>query len=123
MFKPILQTILDESGGALGVFLLGDDGIVIEQVRTSRACADEQLAMVVELAAGIKNIRQTADILDAGALSEVVIHYERLSMLVLILSDEYFVVLLLEPDSLSGKGAYLLKREARRLRNGLSQDI
>lgn len=123
MFKPILQAILDESSGALGVFLLGDDGIVIEQVRLNHAAADEQLALVVELAAGIKNIRQTADVLEAGALNEVIIHYEKLSLLVHILSDEYFVVLLLEPDALSGKGSYLLKREARRLRAGLNQEI
>ncbi|MFA5699975.1 MAG: hypothetical protein WC913_01725 [Desulfuromonas sp.] len=123
MFKPILQTILDESDAALGVFLLGDDGIVIEQVRASHAEAEEQLALVVELAAGIKNIRQTADVLEAGALNEVVIHYEKLSLLIHILSAEYFVVLLLEPDSLSGKGSYLLKREARRLRVGLDQEI
>jgi len=108
MFKPILQTILDESDAALGVFLLGDDGIVIEQVRASHAEAEEQLALVVELAAGIKNIRQTADVLEAGALNEVVIHYEKLSLLIHILSAEYFVVLLLEPDSLSGKALICL---------------
>ncbi|MDD2556981.1 MAG: roadblock/LC7 domain-containing protein [Desulfuromonas sp.] len=123
MFKPILQSILDESSGALGVFLLGDDGIVIEQARTSHTAADEQLTLVVELAAGIKNIRQTADVLEAGALNEVVIHYEKLSLLVHILTDEYFVVLFLKPDAISGKGSYLLKREAGRLRAGLNQDI
>ncbi|MDY0211464.1 MAG: roadblock/LC7 domain-containing protein [Desulfuromonadaceae bacterium] len=123
MFKPILQTILDESSGALGVFLLGDDGIIIEQVRTNLDTADDQLALVVELAAGIKNIRQTAEVLEAGALNEVVVHYENLSLLVHVLNDEYFVVLLLEPNALSGKGSYLLKREARRLRAGLNQEI
>jgi predicted regulator of Ras-like GTPase activity (Roadblock/LC7/MglB family) len=123
MFKPILQTILDESIGALGVFLLGDDGIVIDQVRADSDSADEQLALVVELAAGIKGIRQTAEVLEAGKLNEVVIRYEKLTLLVHVLSAEYFAVLLLPPQAVSGKGAYLLKREAPRLRAGLNQEI
>ncbi len=123
MFKPILQTILHESSGALGVFLLGDDGIIIDQVRADLTSADEQLALVVELAAGIKGIRQTAEVLEAGGLNEVVIRYEKLTLLVHVLSEEYFVVLLLPPRILSGKGSYLLKREAPRLRAGLNQEM
>lgn len=123
MFKPILQTILHESSGALGVFLLGDDGIIIDQVRANLTSADEQLALVVELAAGIKGIRQTAEVLEAGGLNEVVIRYEKLTLLVHVLSEEYFVVLLLPPRMLSGKGSYLLKREAPRLRAGLNQEM
>lgn len=123
MFKPILQNILDESNGALGIFLLGDDGIVIDQVRTDSNSADEQLALVVELAAGIKGIRQTAEVLAAGNLNEVVIRYEQLTLLVHVLSAEYFVVLLMPPQALSGKGSYLLKREAPKLRAGLDQEI
>jgi len=123
MFKPILQTILDESSGALGIFLLGDDGIIIEQVRSASDSAEEHLDLVVELAAGIKGIRQTADVLDAGNLNEVVIRYEQLTLLVHVLSEEYFVVLLLPPQALSGKGAYLLKREALKLRAGLNQEM
>jgi len=123
MFKPILQTILHESSGALGVFLLGDDGIIIDQVRADLTSADEQLALVVELAAGIKGIRQTAEVLEAGGLNEVVIRYEKLTLLVHVLSEEYFVVLLLPPQMLSGKGSYLLKREAPRLRAGLNQEM
>jgi predicted regulator of Ras-like GTPase activity (Roadblock/LC7/MglB family) len=123
MFKAILQTILDESHGALGVFLLGDDGIVIDQVRNNSDSAEEQLALVVELAAGIKGIRQTAEVLEAGNLDEVVIRYEKLTLLVHVLNAEYFVVLLLPPRALSGKGAYLLKREAPRLRAGLNQEM
>ena len=123
MFKPILQTILDESSGALGVFLLGDDGIIIDQVRIASDSAEEQLALVVELAAGIKGIRQTAEVLEAGNLNEVVIRYEKLTLLVHVLSDEYFVALLLPPQALSGKGSYLLKREAPNLRAGLNQEM
>lgn len=123
MFKPILQTILDESSGAWGIFLLGDDGIIIEQVRTTSDSADEHLDLVVELAAGIKGIRQTAEVLEAGNLNDVVIRYEKLTLLVHVLSDEYFVVLLMPPQALSGKGAYLLKREAPKLRAGLDQEM
>jgi predicted regulator of Ras-like GTPase activity (Roadblock/LC7/MglB family) len=123
MFKAILRTILDESDGGLGVFLLGDDGIIIDQIRTDSDSAEEQLALVVELAAGIKGIRQTAEVLEAGNLNEVVIRYEKLTLVVHILSAEYFVVLLLSPQALSGKGSYVLKREASLLRAGLNQEI
>jgi hypothetical protein len=78
---------------------------------------------VVELAAGIKGIRQTAEVLEAGNLNEVVIRYEKLTLVVHILSAEYFVVLLLSPQALSGKGSYVLKREASLLRAGLNQEI
>ena len=122
MFKSILQTILDEAPGSMGVFLLGDDGIVVEQVTVSPETAEEQLSLVVELSSSVNAVRQTAAVLESGALEEISICYEKLKLQLLVLNNEYFIVLLMQANAISAKGAYLLKREAGKLRAALNPE-
>lgn len=119
MFNEILQRIVDETSGALGAILMGYDGIAIDQYFKPREGLDLPL-VAVEYSNVLKEIRRTAEILDTGAMEEVVVKTESLMVVIRTLTDEYFIALTLERDGNFGKGRYLLMREAPRLREALA---
>lgn len=119
MFNEILQRIVDETNGALGAILMGYDGIAIDQYFKPRKGLDLSL-VAVEYSNVLKEIRRTAEILDTGAMEEVVVKTERLMVVIRTLTDEYFIALTLEREGNFGKGRYLLMREAPRLREALA---
>ncbi len=118
MFNQILQKIVEETAGGVGAVLMGYDGIAIDQYFKPREGVDLQM-IAVEYANLLKDIRRTAEILEAGAMEEVSIRTERFFVTIRTLTDEYFVALTVERDGNPGKGRYLLLREAERLRESL----
>jgi predicted regulator of Ras-like GTPase activity (Roadblock/LC7/MglB family) len=119
MFKDILQTIVDQTGGAVGAVLMGYDGIAIEQF--FRPCAGIDLQLVaVEYANILKEIRTTVEILNTGAMEEVSIRTGKFTVLIRALNPDYFVALTIERQGNLGKGRYLLLRESGRLHQALS---
>lgn len=119
MFAEILQEILDGTLGAVGVVLMGYDGIAIEQ--HFKPCDGPDLQIVtIEYANVLKEIKHTVDILNTGAMEEVSIKTERFIVIIRVLTEEYFVALILQRDGNFGKGRYLLLREAQKLVNELS---
>ncbi len=119
MFNQILRDIVEKTDGGVGAVLMGYDGIAIDQFFKPREGIDLQM-IAVEFAHLLKDIRRTAQILEAGAMEEVSIRTERFFVTIRTLTDEYFVALTIERDGNSGKGRYLLQREAERLRQSLA---
>lgn len=119
MFGKILETIVEGAGGGVGAVLMGYDGIAIEQY--FKACEGVDLQLVaVEYANVLKEIKKAAEVLNTGLMEEVSIKTERFHVVISTLTDEYFVALTLEREGNYGKGRYLLRREAPRLREALA---
>lgn len=117
-FKAILQTIVRESCGCLGVVIMGYDGIAIEECLQEGGGFDVQM-LTVEYASVLKEIKRTVGVLKTGVLEEVSIISEQCTVIVRGISDDFFVALVMGADGNFGKGRYLLKREASRLREAL----
>jgi len=118
MFREILQRILTESQG-VGVVLMGQDGIAVEQVLSREDGIDTQL-VAVEYANVLKEIQRAAEVLQSGQLEEVSINTGEFQVLLRMLTPEYFVALTLKVGGNSGKARYLLLREATWLREELA---
>lgn len=119
MFAEILREIVAQTAGGVGAVLMGYDGIAIEQ--HFRPCEGVDLQMVaVEYANILKEIKQTADVLNTGAMEEVSIKTERFYVVARALTEDYFVALTLQRDGNFGKGRYLLLRDAAKLVAALS---
>ena len=119
MFKEILQRIVEETGGGIGAVLMGYDGISIDQY----FAADEELDLqmiVVEYSNVLKEIRKTADILSLGAMEEISIRTARFIIVIRVLTDDYFVALVINRDGNFGKGRYLMTREGFNLIEALN---
>jgi predicted regulator of Ras-like GTPase activity (Roadblock/LC7/MglB family) len=120
-FGPILQTIVDECGGGVGIALMGSDGIPVEQTLASseaaRALEEEFGAAGVEFGRILDEIRKVSDALNGGALRETVVSLARFTLVFQTVDDEFFLVLALLPDGNLGKARYLMRRHMPAIRD------
>ncbi len=63
----------------------------------------------------LKEIRKAAEMLDAGSAREVAVRAERVTTIIRLLNDEYFVAITVRPDGNFGKARYLLRLHAPKL--------
>lgn len=118
MFKEILQEVVDSSDGAVAGLLMGYDGIPIEKyVREGGTMDVESIGM--ELSVVLKDIRKAAEMLHAGDAREVAIRAERLTTVIRLLNDEYFLAVALEPSGNAGKARFLARMRSAALTEAL----
>ena len=118
-FRAILQGIVEQCEGALGSVVMGYDGIAIEEFLAEEGPLDVQL-LAVEYASILKEIKRTAGVLQIGDLEEVSIVSDSCRVIVRGVSEDFFVALIQAPDGNYGKGRYLLRRDAPKLKEALS---
>ncbi|MEE8581188.1 MAG: hypothetical protein V3T33_06325 [Myxococcota bacterium] len=120
-FGNILQAILDGSPGALGIALMGNDGVAIEQLQSEkgRAAGEDIGTAGVEFGRILSEIRKASDTLGGGPLAETVISLARFSLIFRVVDDEFFLVLSLSPDGNLGKARYLIRRHLLLIRQEL----
>jgi len=120
-FQSILQTIIDECGGGVGIALMGSDGIPVDQAMVASEAAlaleDEFSAAGVEFGRILDEIRKVADALNGGMLRETVVSLARFTLIFQTVDDEFFLVLALLPDGNLGKARYLMRRHMPALRD------
>ncbi|MDO3376761.1 roadblock/LC7 domain-containing protein [Geoalkalibacter halelectricus] len=115
MFAEVLRTLVEETSGAIGAVVMGYDGIAIDQ--HLRPVEGVDLGLVaVEYANILKEVKKAAEILQTGELEEVTILTGGYQILIRILSEDYFIGLLMRREGNAGKGRFLLMREAPGLR-------
>ena len=114
MFREALQKIVDNTEGGLAGLLMGFDGIAVESY--SRTGGDFDIQTVgMEFSFILTQVRKAAEILEVGGVREITIKAEQLTVVIRVLTDEYFVALALEPEGNFGKGRYLLRVVAPKL--------
>lgn len=121
MFKSILQNMVEQTPGAQTAILMGCDGIAVDHFSAISSPDDVGQAVVVEFATIVKEVAHTASLLLVGNLEEIAVKCEKLTMILTMLTPEYFVALLVAGDGSAAKGRYLLKRDAHLLKAALEQ--
>jgi predicted regulator of Ras-like GTPase activity (Roadblock/LC7/MglB family) len=107
-FREILKRIVESTDRAIGVVLMGYDGISIDEFIIQKTAVDVTM-LTVEYSTLLKEIKRTVDVLKTGNLEEVSIFTGDLCIVIRAISEEFFLVLLLEKEGNFGKGRYLLK--------------
>ena len=110
MFKEILQDLVDRTDGGVAGLLMASDGIAIDQYSKGDGPFDIE-SVGMEYSVVLKGVQRAAEMLDAGATKEVSIKTERLTTVVRMLSDEYFVALAVAPGGNVGKARFLLRSQ------------
>jgi predicted regulator of Ras-like GTPase activity (Roadblock/LC7/MglB family) len=120
-FDSILETVLGECPGALGVALMGSDGLPIAQVTANAAedFSDELGTLGVEFGRVLDEAKKGADAAGAGGLLELAVRSERWHVLLHAIDRETYLVLALAPEGNVGKGRYLMRRSLHALRQEL----
>ena len=107
MLADTLKKVVDDTPGAIGAILMGFDGIAVMQHVSDPRYDIESVAM--EMSFRFMELRCAAETLDIGRLADVTIKTERATLLCRILSDEYFVCVVLEDSAHFGKGRWILR--------------
>jgi len=113
-FRETLKGLVDNAAGGQGAVIMGYDGIPIDEYIKKDVSLDVQL-LAVEYATLLKEIKRTIDILKTGDMEEISITTGLSRIIVRPVTQDFFVVLVLDKAGNFGKGRYLLKRDAPKL--------
>ena len=114
MFRDSLKRLVDQTEGGVAGLLMGFDGIAVESYAKDQAKTDIQ-TVGMEFSYILTQVRKATETIDAGAVEEVTIRTDRLTLLIRVLSRDYFVALAIAPNGNSGKGRYLLRVTAPKI--------
>ncbi len=114
-FRAHLEDVCSQVDGAVACSIMGFDGIAVETHEVKRPDVDLQ-AVLVEYSNILVQIRNAAELLATGEVSEVSINTEKLVTIARLVSKEYFMVLAMTPDGNYGKGRYALRVAAPKIR-------
>jgi predicted regulator of Ras-like GTPase activity (Roadblock/LC7/MglB family) len=120
-FRENIRKLVDRVDGCVAAILMGFDGITVDshaKVGFDGALPDIQ-TMSMEFAHLIAQARRTLQSLDAGALEEFSIRTETITLIVRVLTPEYFLACAVLPTSHAGKARFLMRLTAPALRADL----
>jgi predicted regulator of Ras-like GTPase activity (Roadblock/LC7/MglB family) len=122
-FLPHLQSVVSQVEGAVACSVMGFDGIAVETYQAPQAAdwaTEMDLSSAwIEYGNALSQLKSGAEQLKAGAVAEVSINSEKLITLMRMVNPDYFVVLALKPEGNYGKGRYVLRVTAPKLKEEL----
>jgi len=115
MLFDSLRKIVEETPGATGAILMGFDGIAVMQaLAKGHETADIELT-ATEFSFRFLELRKAAESLDMGEISDITIKAAGGTVLCRVLTEEYFVAVVLHDSAHFGKGRWLLRSTAPEL--------
>jgi len=115
--KETLKGIVENVGGGIGAVIMGYDGIPIEEY-ILEGIFDVQI-VAVEYVNIMKEVKRTLEVLKTGEMEEILITTGQSRIIIRSICEDFFILLALDENGNYGKGRYLLKREAPKLREDL----
>lgn len=116
MFQEVLKEVVNRTEGGVAGLLMGFDGIPVDAyVREASEPAMEVETVGMEYSVILKDIRKAAELLEAGHAQEISIRAERLTTVIRVLNEDYFVAMTLRPDGNYGKARFMLRTAGSRL--------
>lgn len=110
MFTDNLREIQQKTEGCFGALIMGMDGIAVEEVWQRQGLDANLDIAVAEFAAVVRSARRTSGDLALGALREMVVLTDSANFVMRLISESYFIVLVVNPDGNLGRGRYQLRQ-------------
>lgn len=120
-FEATLQKMVADCPGAIGIALMGSDGIPVAECAAAEPAGDpsEAAAAGVEFGRILDEIRKASDALGGGRLDEAIVALARFTLVFRAVDDELFLVVALAPGGNLGKARFLLRRHLLELHEAL----
>lgn len=115
-FLTHLESVVQQVDGALACSVMGFDGISVETYQKEEAAELELSGAWVEYANLLTQLKHAAETLKTGTVQEVSVNSESVLTLMRLVSPDYFLVLALRADGNYGKGRYVLRVTAPKIR-------
>ncbi|MCP3164429.1 roadblock/LC7 domain-containing protein [Myxococcus qinghaiensis] len=108
-FRTHLESVVNQVDGALACSVMGFDGISVDTFQREDTSELDLNGAWVEYANLLTQLRNAAETLKTGTVSEVSVNSDKVLTLMRLVSPEYFLVLALRADGNYGKGRYVLR--------------
>lgn len=110
MFKAPLEAIIEHTDGCIGALIMGTDGISVEKVLLPEGRDANLDVAAAEFTTLVRNAQRTSGDTGLGSLRELVVASEEATIVMRLVSQEYFIVLALKPDGNLGRGRFELRK-------------
>ncbi len=114
MFTEHLKKLVEDVDGGIGSLIMGLDGISVDSYLREDESADIT-TIGMEFSFILTQVRKAGEILEIGGLQEFTVKAEKLTLIVRMLTDEYFLALMIASDGNFGKGRFFMRLAAPRL--------
>lgn len=119
-FRESIEKLLNGIEGAVSCALMGFDGITVDISSKEAAAGGPDIqTLSMEFAHLIAQARRTLESVDAGALEEFTLRTDKMTLVVRLLTPEYFLACAILPTGNLGKARYLMRLTAPVLRADL----
>lgn len=119
MLNESLEKIVQNTPGAAGAILMGFDGIAVMQFVAPEYAEVDIESTAMEFSFRYVELRQAAESLEMGEVTDITIKANNRSVICRVLSDEYFVAIVLADSAHLGKGRWMLRSTAAELQTEL----
>ena len=108
MFQEVFREVVENIQGGIAIFLMDFEGIAVDSY--SRPGAEFDINTIgAEFSVVLKSIQRASEMLEAGDTAEVAIQAEKVTTLIRVVNDSYFVAFSMRPDANIGKARYMLR--------------
>ncbi|MDC0709773.1 hypothetical protein POL68_14975 [Stigmatella sp. ncwal1] len=115
-FRAHLESVVNQVDGALACSVMGFDGISVETYQKDDAAELELGGAWVEYANLLTQLKNAAEVLKTGVVTELSVNSDKVLTLIRMVSPEYFLILALRAEGNYGKGRYVLRVTAPKVR-------
>jgi len=113
MFKEAIRDVVEGTDGGIAGILMDFEGIAVDSY--VKASSIDINAIGAEYSVILKSIQRATESLEAGGAREIAIQSDKVTTIIRIINEEYFLALTLSPDGNLGKGRYLMRTAAPKL--------
>lgn len=113
-FNKVVADMVGAVPGSLAAVIMASDGIAIAEHVDPSSTLDIQ-TLGVEYTSVLSEIKKATEVLEAGRLEELTVCSDTLTLIVRLITDEYFLAMALSPEGNYGKGRYMVRITAPRL--------
>jgi predicted regulator of Ras-like GTPase activity (Roadblock/LC7/MglB family) len=117
MFREHIQKLIDRLEGGIAGVLMGFDGIAVDSYAKSGyggSLPDVQ-TLAMEFSHLVTQARRAVQSHDAGSLEEVTIRTDSVTLVIQVLTQDYFLACAMLPSAHVGKARYLVRVTAPNL--------
>jgi predicted regulator of Ras-like GTPase activity (Roadblock/LC7/MglB family) len=119
-FRESIEKLLNGIEGAVSCALMGFDGITVDISSKEAAAGGPDIqTLSMEFAHLIAQARRTLESVDAGALEEFTLRTDKMTLVVRLLTPQYFLACAILPNGNLGRARYLMRLTAPALRADL----
>lgn len=111
IFADLLKQVVSRVEGAIGVLIMGLDGIAIEQQILDPENHDNRLAMIAAAYATLlRNSMRTSEDVGVGQLQEMTVVAGNMILVIKLINPEYFLLVAMQAEGNLGRARFELKK-------------